>query len=260
MTSIQAIVSDMDGVLWLGEQPLPGLAEFFVWLHRQRLPFVLATNNSSKSPADYVAKLARMGVPGVPESAILTSGVATIAYLSEHYPPGTRVHVIGGDGLRELVTQGGFVLADDDVAVVAAGLDRQLTYDKLEHAAFLIRAGAHFVGTNADATYPTERGPAPGAGSLLAALATAAECEPVIIGKPHPPMFEAALHLLGQPAGAVLMIGDRLNTDIQGAAALGMQTALVLTGISSREDVALEGTAPDMIFPDLLVLIEALEA
>lgn len=257
MTEITAIVSDMDGVLWRGDQPLPGLSEFFAFLRQRELPFMLATNNSSKSPAEYVAKLKRMGVEGVPENAILTSGIATAVYLSERYPAGTRVYVVGGNGLRQAMMDAGFILADSGVEIVVAGLDRQMTYDTLEEATFMIRNGAQFVGTNPDVTFPTERGQAPGAGSLLAALAAATGCQPLVIGKPYPPMFEAALERLGHPASHTLMIGDRLNTDIAGAANVGLQTALVLTGIATESDLVGASPRPDAIYPDLLALIEA---
>ncbi len=260
MTKVTAIVSDMDGVLWRGDQPLPGLSEFFAFLRQRELPFMLATNNSSKSPADYVAKLKRLGVDGVPESAILTSGIATAAYLRERYPAGTRVYVVGGSGLRQAVTDVGFVLADSEVEIVVAGLDRQVNYGILEQATYMIRNGAHFVGTNPDVTFPTEYGQAPGAGSILAALAAATGCQPLVIGKPYPPMFKIALERLGHPASSTLMIGDRLNTDITGAAEVGMRTALVLTGVSTEADLNGASPQPDAVYPDLPALIESFQS
>lgn len=257
LAEITAVIADMDGVLWRGDEPLPGLPALFDWLHQRGLPFVLATNNSSKSPADYTRKLAKMNVPGIPENAILTSGTATAAYLRERYPAGTRLHILGGDGLRQVMREAGFALADADVEVVIVGLDQQLSYEKLRHAAALIRRGALFVGTNADKTYPMPDGPAPGAGSIVAALAAATDQEPLIVGKPHAPMFETALELLGQPAASTLMIGDRLDTDILGAAQVGLRTALVFTGISTPADLNGSGTQPDRVFADLPALIEA---
>lgn len=260
LADITAVVSDMDGVLWRGDEPLPGLLEFFDLLQRQAVPYMLATNNSSKSPADYIRKLARLGVQTVPESAILTSGLATAAYLRERHPAGTRVHVLGGDGLRQAMTQAGFTLVDTDAAIVVCGLDWQLNYDKLQRAAYLIRAGALFVGTNPDTTFPMPEGLSPGAGSIIAAIAAATDREPLIIGKPHTPMFQAALELLGHPPAATLMIGDRLNTDIIGAAQVGMRTALVLSGITTSDELESAPVQPDLIYPDLLALVEALSS
>jgi 4-nitrophenyl phosphatase len=259
-TDIRAVVCDMDGVLWCGDEPLPGLTAFFEHLHRRGLPYVLATNNSSRSPTDYVQKLASMGVTGVPPESIMTSGTATAAYLQARHPAGTRVHVLGGDGLRQALAQAGFALADDDVALVVVGLDRALSYEKLWRASSLIRDGALFVGTNADTTFPMPQGPAPGAGSIIAALAAATGQQPLIVGKPHPPMFQAALDWLGQEAAHTLMIGDRLDTDIVGAARVGLQTALVLTGIAGADDLAASPVQPDMIFSGLPEVIEALMA
>jgi 4-nitrophenyl phosphatase len=258
-SGIKAVVSDMDGVLWRGDMPLPGLVPFFEALRARGLPFVLATNNSSKTQADYVRKLAGMGVTGVAEAAIVTSGTATAAYLKMHYPAGTRVHVFGAEGLCAVIAAAGFTLADSDVRVVVAGLKWNLTYDDLKTASRLVRAGADFIGTNPDATFPLPDGLAPGAGSMIAALQTAAGREPLIIGKPHPPMFEAALAALGTAPADTLMIGDRLNTDIVGAAACGLRTALVLTGITTAADIN-GSVRPDAVFDGLPPLVDALAA
>ena len=255
---IRAVVSDMDGVLWRGDTPLPGLVPFFALLRDRELPWVLATNNSSKSRQDYVRKLAAMGVPEVPARNIVTSGTATAAWLRRRYAPGTRVHVFGGDGLRQELRNAGFCVANGGVAAVVAGLNRDFGYEDLQLASDLIRDGACFVGTNPDTTFPAANGVAPGAGSLLAALAAASGVEPTIIGKPHPPMFEAALELLGTDAPRTLMIGDRLNTDILGAARVGMRTALVMTGIASRDDLGEGVPGPDFICDSLPALTAAL--
>lgn len=258
---IRAVVSDMDGVLWRQDEPLPGLLEFFDVLSARQLPFALATNNSSKTRQDYVRKLEKMGVPGVQAESIITSGTATAAYLKKHYPAGTPMYVFGSYGLHDVVREAGFAVSQNgDAQVVVAGLNWELTYDDLRRAAYLIRDGADFVGTNPDTTFPTPEGLAPGAGSMLAALQAATDVEPVIIGKPHPPMFEAALDLLGTPPDSTLMIGDRLNTDIAGAALLGMKTAIVLTGISTAEEIHRSELKPDVMFDDLRALVAALAA
>ncbi len=249
-TSISAVVMDMDGVLWRTDDLLPGVHRWFDLLRERGLPFMLATNNSMKTPADYVAKFARLGVDGVQTQQILTSGTTTIDYLRQRYPQGTPVHIVGGDGLRALAEEAGFILSDQ-AAIVIAGLDTQLTYAKLTRAALLIRAGAEFIGTNDDRTIPTPEGLAPGAGSVIAALVAATDRQPLVMGKPNAPMFENALARLGQTAGRTLMIGDRIETDILGAQRVGMQTALVLTGVSTRAQAEAHGLPSTSIFETL---------
>jgi HAD superfamily hydrolase (TIGR01457 family) len=257
---IKAVIMDMDGVLWRGDEPLPGMAAFFDFLRAHGLPFNLATNNSSKSQTDYVNKLERMGVTGISEAQIVTSGTATTSHLQAHYPAGTRVHVLGGDGFRKTVTEAGFTLAEKDAAVVVVGLDPQLTYDKLKRAALLIRGGAAFIASNDDLTIPTPEGLAPGAGSIIAALKVSTEREPLVMGKPHAPLYEASLRILHSRAEETLMIGDRLNTDIAGALPIGLKTALVLTGVSTRADIAATGIQPDGVYEDLPALMTAWKA
>lgn len=258
-STLNGVILDMDGVLWLGDQPLPGMQDLVQFFRSRGIRFALATNNSGKSPADYVGKLARMGIHGVEEEQIVTSGTAAVNYLQTHYPAGTSVHVLGGDGLKELVVKAGYVLADD-APVVVAGIDTALTYDKLKRAALLIRKGAHFIGTNADVTIPVPEGLAPGAGSILAALRAATDCEPIIMGKPNAPMFEAALHILNTDAAHTLMIGDRLQTDILGAQNVGIRAALVLTGVASEDDLANSPIRPDAVYSGLPELIAAWES
>jgi len=257
LADIDAVIMDMDGVLWRGDKPLPGLIPFFDRLRARDIPFALATNNSSKSQADYVTKLAGMGVLDVPAAAIVTSATATATYMQQHYPAGTRVYIIGGDGLKQILTAAGFVRAAYDVQVVVAGIDFELSYAQLRQATLLIRSGADFIGTNPDRTFPTPEGEVPGAGSILAALSAATDRLPVVIGKPNRTMFEAALALLGTAADRTLMIGDRLETDILGARNAGLKTALVLTGIATREQVANSDIKPDGIFAGLPELMAA---
>jgi len=252
---IAAVIMDMDGVLWRGDEALPGMVDFFAMLRARGIPFGLATNNSSKAPADYVKKLERMGVFGVSEEQIVTSGTATASHLQAHYPPGTLIHVLGGEGLRKNLTEAGFTLSDNGAKVVTVGLDPQLTYEKLKRAALLIRAGADFIASNEDLTIPTPEGLAPGAGSIVAALRASTECEPFVIGKPHAPLFEASLRVLKTLPEHTLMIGDRLNTDIAGALKIGLKTALVLTGVSTREDIIATGVQPDGVYTDLVDLM-----
>jgi len=207
---ITHLIVDMDGVLWRGDEPIAGLAEFFAFLREHHIDFVLATNNSSRLPEQYVAKLARFGVE-VPCESVLTSSQATAAYLATLTPPGTRVYALGEEGIRRALEQHGFVLADEDVAYVVSGWDRRLTWDRLATAALLIHAGAGFVGTNPDTNFPTERGPVPGSGAQLAALEITTGVAPVVVGKPEPWMYEEAMRRMWARGGTV---GDRPQQEV----------------------------------------------
>ncbi len=253
--AVRAVILDMDGVLWRGDQVIPHAAAFLDFLRGRGIPFALATNNSGQSPAQYDAKLARMGLGAVPEDRIITSGVVSVHYLRAHLPPGSGVYVVGEDGLRALIQEAGFVLADSDAAAVVAGIDRNFSYAKAYTATRLIRAGALFVGTNPDVTFPMPDGPSPGAGSILAMLAAASGREPVVMGKPAAAMYDDAMVALGVSAEHTLMIGDRLDTDIAGAVKAGLHTALVLTGIETRASAdAHLGIDGSLVVEDLAAL------
>jgi 4-nitrophenyl phosphatase len=251
LTTIKAAVFDMDGVLWRGSEALPGLVALFEFLHARGIPYRLATNNSRRTPADYTAKLAALGVSHVPEASILTSGIVTAAYLQTRYPAGTGLYVIGGAGLKQELAQAGFDLRDEDVRAVVVGIDLDFTYAKARHATRLIRGGADFIASNADRTIPLEDGLAPGAGSIVAMLQAATDCEPLVLGKPHPAIFETALRQMNVQPHEAMMVGDRLNTDIEGAKRAGMAAVLVLTGVNTREDAATAPHPPDLIVDDL---------
>ena len=173
------------------------------------------------------------------------------------YPTGTPVCVVGGNGLKQVITDAGYALVDKAAHVVVAGADFDVTYEKLKRAALQIRAGADFIGTNPDTTFPTPEGLIPGAGSLLALLEAATDRKPTIIGKPYKPMFESALAILGVPAERTLMVGDRIETDIVGAQQGGLKAALMMTGVTDRQTLAQSGIRPDAIYDDLPALIQA---
>lgn len=250
LQAIRHIIVDMDGVLWRGDTPVPGLHEFFAFLREREIGFILATNNSSRLPEQYVEKLARFGIEVSPER-ILTSSQVAAAYLATVAPPGTRVYAIGEEGVRRALEERGFVLTDEDVAYVVVGWDRQLTWSKLATAALLIHEGAAFVGTNPDPSYPIERGPVPGNGAQLAALQSATGVAPLVVGKPEPWMYEEALRRMGAQRETTAVIGDRLDTDIAGGMRLGLMTVLVLSGIATEADVAASPFKPDLVCADI---------
>lgn len=249
-------VIDMDGVLYRGDAGLPHVCDFLEALDRHGVPFVLATNNSTRSSEQYVQKLASMGV-SVEASRILTSGQATAARMKEEYPRGTTVYVVGMNALREAIFGDGyFVPAGKDAQVVASGADFELTYENLRIATLAIRHGAGFIATNGDTTFPTEEGLIPGAGAILAALEAATSVSPEVIGKPSTGMLIQGASLLGTEPAATVMLGDRLDTDILAGRRAGFMTLMVLTGVSTLEDLATSELQPDVLVPDLGPLVE----
>ncbi len=256
LRDLQALIIDMDGVLYRGNTALPGAGALLTWLRERQLPFLLLTNNSTLDGQAYERKLARMGIQ-VPASQIVTSALATADYMARHYAPRSRVFIIGESGLERCIAEQGFVITEERPEIVAVGLDRQVNYAKLRTATLAIRAGAHFVASNPDRTLPTEAGEVPGAGAIIAALVAATDRTPRIIGKPEAPMFELALSRLGQPPERTAVIGDRLETDILGAKRLGLPAILLLSGVTREAPPAGSDLEPTWVFPDAQALLEA---
>ena len=249
---------DLDGVVYHGDRVIAGAPPFFRFLRARGIPFLLTTNNSTLLPSQYVEKVARMDIV-VSESEVLASADATASYLQQQAPNGARVFVIGESGLKLSIEAAGLTLAESDVQYVVVGLDRDLTYQKLTTAMRLIRAGAAFVGPNPDTSLPTDDGLIPGAGSFQAALTAATGVKPLIIGKPEPTMLVIGAERLGFAPSETAIIGDRLDTDIVGGYRAGLQTILVLTGVSTRDDAAAAEVTPDWIFDDLPALQAAMD-
>ena len=256
-TNIRTLIIDMDGVLWHGQNAIPGLVEFFQALEELKISFILATNNASSTSDQYVKKLAEMGV-SVNKNQILTSGIATALYLSEKVnPANTRVFVVGEEGAKQPLIDQGFTLTalyevnkDSDIVkkgadFVVCGKDHTLTWDKLATATLNIRAGAQFIGTNGDTTLPTELGITHGNGAT-------------IIGKPEPIMYQQALALLNAEPTATVAIGDRLDTDILGAVRTGIRSVMVLTGVSTQDDLKDSDFQPTWVMSDIGELTKAL--
>jgi 4-nitrophenyl phosphatase len=258
LSNLKHLLIDMDGVLWRGAQPKPGLKDFFALLRQRQIGFVLATNNASRTPNHYANILAGFGVR-VSADEIITSGQTTADYLAQHTAPGAPIYVIGGDGLHHTLAERGFRLLNSDAEpgsakYVVVSWDRQVTYDKLAQATLHIRAGAGFIGTNPDRTWPGERGLVPGAGAIIAAVQAATDVEPTIIGKPSPVMLQLAMRRIGASAATTAMLGDRLETDILGGQNAGLTTILVLSGITTPDDLAASPIQPDLVFEDIAAL------
>jgi len=257
-----ALIIDMDGVLWHGDTPLPGLVDFFATLRQKEIRFILATNNASQTPEQYVAKLARMGVTIIRDE-VLTSAQAAALYLRERAPAGARVFAIGEDGVRQALSENGFQLNELyelNAHYVVCGMDRGLSWDKLATATLNIRAGAQFIGTNPDTTLPTERGLTHGNGAVLAALQAATGVAPTIMGKPEPIMYQQALARLQLSPAQAIAIGDRLETDILGAVRAGMRSIFVLSGVSQREQLGGLSYQPTWVMENIRVVTEAINS
>jgi 4-nitrophenyl phosphatase len=248
------LLFDLDGVLYRGDQAVPHARQTLADLRRRRAAVIFLTNNSSRTPEQVARKLVDLGIEADP-AEVVTSALATADLLAAR--GGGTAYAIGGDGVLRALSDAGLQLVDgepDRVDVVVVGIDEDLSYAKLKTACVLVRRGARLVATNADRTFPAPGGDEwPGAGALLAAIVTATGAEPEIVGKPFAPLFEAAL--ARAEASTALVIGDRLDTDIAGAAALGWDSLLVLTGVTSREDLPRSSVRPTYVAQDLRILI-----
>lgn len=251
----KALILDMDGVLWKDSEPIGDLAKIFKKLTESGIKYAFATNNATRTVGQYVAKLREYGIP-INESLVINSALATAIYLSDQYPNGEKVFIIGEEGLITTLSAFGFTHDEDCPVGVIIGLDRNLTYEKLRKAALFINKDVLFIGTNPDPTLPTPDGFIPGTGSILAALETATGKKPVIIGKPQPLLFRIALQRLGEPPEKTLVVGDRLATDIAGGLAANCPTGLVLSGVTQKEEVENTPYRPTIIAEDLETLVD----
>lgn len=254
------VILDLDGVVFLTDRPIPGAVEALDILRRSGVSLAFATNNASRRSAEVAALLNGIGIAAAP-AEVLTSAGATARVLAEQCSPGDPVLVVGALALREEIAAVGLVpvtQADDKPVAVVQGYGPQVGWAQLAEASVAIRAGARWVATNTDRTLPSPRGPLPGNGSLVAALATALDRQPdLVVGKPEPGLFLAAAALTG--AVRPLVVGDRLDTDIAGAHRAGMASLLVLTGVNSAADVSASPASarPDFIADDLMGLLSA---
>lgn len=243
---VRLVIFDLDGVIYRGDVPIRGARELVAWLHERRVGVRFATNNSMVTRAGYVERLGGMGITTTAEE-VVTSTSATVEHLRRHQPGVRSVLAIGADGMRDELLSAGLVvtmagqvpaapavggpLADAYDAVIV-GLDPRVDYDGLAAAMSAVAAGARLIATNADTRYPTRAGFLPGAGSIVAALATATGVTPEVIGKPEPAMFCAILEASGVEAGDTVVVGDNPDADVVGAHRAGCAAILVLTGVA----------------------------
>jgi phosphoglycolate/pyridoxal phosphate phosphatase family enzyme len=258
-------VFDLDGVVYRGDTAVPGAVPALRRLEESGHLLYYLTNNSTRSRADYAAKLTRLGIPAHPER-IMTSAYATGLYIQEQGGMGKTVALIGEHGLADEMRLAGLRVLEsnspEQAGFVVVGLDRDLTFAKLASAYRQVAGGARFIATNRDGTYPMEEGrEIPGGGAMVAALEACAGPAEVTIGKPELTTWRQILELAGVKAGDAVMVGDRAETDILGARQVGMRTILVLTGVTREQDLPRlpEAQQPDYVLPALADLPDFLE-
>lgn len=254
---VEALLLDMDGVLWRDTEPIGDLPDLFQNINARGWKTAFVTNNATRSVKQYVEKLDSFGVT-VTADQIINSGLATALYLKGQHPGGGNVYILGEVGLYETLQEFGFQHSMDQPLAVIGSLDRNLDYLKLKDAASLIRAGIPFLGTNPDPSLPTPNGYIPGTGAILAALTATTGVDPEIIGKPSPRMYQIALTRLATSPTRAIAIGDQMPTDIAAGIQAGCQTALVLTGVSDRSIVEQFDFQPTYIAESLTQLVDKL--
>lgn len=251
LAEIRAFLMDMDGTVYLGRRLLAGAKGFFRLLDRRGIPYLFFTNNSSADRTLYRDKLRRMGL-GVTAGQIITSGEATALYLTTRTPY-RRIFVLGTPSLEQEFRDAGLTLADRNVDAVVLGFDKTLTYAKLERACHLLCNGAGYVATHPDLVCPTEHGPIPDTGSMIALLHKATGRKPVVVGKPQPRMVAMALQKLGPhiKRRGVAIVGDRLYTDMRMGRRAKLTTILVLSGEAKKADLRKSPDKPDYVFESI---------
>ncbi len=230
---IRSWLMDMDGVLVREEQAIPGADRFLARLRELGTLFLVLTNNSIYTPRDLVARLAASGLE-VPEEAIWTSALATARFLAEQRPGGSAF-AIGESGLTTALHNAGYTLTDNAPDYVVLGETRTYSFERITRAIRLIDDGARFIATNPDPTGPSVAGLVPATGSVAALISRATGVEPYFVGKPNPLMMRSALNAIDAHSESAAMIGDRMDTDIVSGLEAGMETILVLTGVTTRE-------------------------
>ncbi|MBI5106262.1 MAG: HAD family hydrolase [Solirubrobacterales bacterium] len=231
---IRSWLMDMDGVLVHEEQAIPGADRFLRALREREIPFLVLTNNSIYTRRDLAARLRASGLE-VPEEAIWTSALATATFL-EGQRPGGSAFVIGESGLTTALHEAGYTMTERDPDYVILGETRTYSFERIARAIRLIVDGARFIATNPDATGPSPDGPLPATGSVAALISRATGVDPYYVGKPNPMMMRSALNAIDAHSESAAMIGDRMDTDVIAGLEAGMETILVLTGVTTREE------------------------
>lgn len=256
LDALDGLVCDMDGVLYRGAEPIEGVAGGVARWRERGKKIVFCTNNSHFTVAEYVGKLARVGIPAT-EDDVVSSGALLAEVLRSRGAEGKKAMAVGAQGLRAGVEAAGVTIDDGDtvegIDFVVVGWDGDFDYTKMKRACLAVRAGASLIATNSDATFPAPDGLWPGAGSILASIEVSSGVRAEVLGKPHPPMMEAAARRL---AGCtrIGIVGDRADTDLAGGVSRGWTTILVTSGVTTPEEAAHVDPRPDVVLPSLASL------
>jgi NagD protein len=251
---IHCWLTDMDGVLVHEENALPGAAEFLARLREKERPFLVLTNNSMFTARDLRARLKASGLD-VPEESIWTSALATAKFLADQVPGGSA-YVIGEAGLTTALHDIGYVLTATAPDFVVLGETKTYSFEEITRGIRLISTGARFIATNPDPTGPSAEGPTPACGAVAALITRATGRDPYIVGKPNPMMFRSALNAIEAHSETTAMVGDRMDTDVVAGMEAGLETFLVLTGSTARDDVARYPFRPSHIRDSIADLID----
>lgn len=241
----QGFISDMDGVIYDGNSILPGVKEFVDWLYKEDKPFLFLTNSSERSPRELRQKLARMGLD-VDESHFYTSALATANFLKEQ-SPGCSAYVIGAPGLVNALYDVGITMNDVNPDYVVVGETDSYNYNMIIKAVQLVNKGARLIGTNPDMTGPSDMGIIPACQALISPIALSTGKTPYYVGKPNPLMMRTGLKMLNVHSADAVMIGDRMDTDVVAGMESGLMTALVLSGVSTLENIKVFSYRPSII-------------
>jgi NagD protein len=255
---IRSWLMDMDGVLVREEHAIPGAPEFINRLRELGIPFLVLTNNSIYTPRDLAARLRRTGLE-VPESAIWTSALATAQFLADQRPGGSAF-VIGESGLTTALHDAGYTMTESDPDYVILGETRTYSFERITRAIRLISAGSRFIATNPDNVGPTPDGPLPATGSVAALISRATGVDPYYVGKPNPLMMRSALNAIQAHSESTAMIGDRMDTDIVAGLEAGLETILVMTGVTTPGEAERYSYRPSKIVESVANLTPLLEA
>lgn len=254
---IRSWLMDMDGVLVREERPIAGADRFLARLREAGAPFLVLTNNSVYTRRDLAARLLRSGLH-VPEGAIWTSALATARFLDDQRPGGSAF-VVGEAGLTTALHEVGYTLSERDPDYVVLGETRSYSFERITRAIRLIGAGARFIATNPDATGPSDDGPLPATGAVAALISRATGVEPYYVGKPNPLMMRSALNAIDAHSETTAMIGDRMDTDIVSGIEAGLETILVLTGLTAPEEIDRFPYRPSRVVGSVADLLDELD-
>ncbi|MGV8909951.1 MAG: HAD-IIA family hydrolase [Propionicimonas sp.] len=256
LRDIECFLTDMDGVLVHDERPVPGAVELLNrWVDTSKR-FLVLTNNSTYTPRDLAARLARSGLP-VPEENLWTSAMATGAFLASQ-PGAKTAFVIGEAGLTMALHDAGFVLTETAPAFVVLGETRNYSFEAITNAIRLISAGARFIVTNPDTVGPSPSGLLPATGAVAAMITAATNRQPYVVGKPNPMMFRSAMNRIEAHSETTAMIGDRMDTDIVAGMEAGLLTVLVLSGVTQRDEIETYPYRPSIVLDSVADMLPML--